>query len=119
MQEKYKYRLRPYYGSDPLLLEFTVDSPDVEIEKDLFEAIKELDPIVEDLQDLWMNDEVVITVSCSKGGFILTKDIWGLVFIMAGQNQPCIMAINEILERSEMFVREEVDYSLYRSSQKE
>jgi hypothetical protein len=54
----YKYHLRQGYGSDNLLLEFLLVSTDTEFDKDLFAALKDINPKVYTLEDLWTNDEV-------------------------------------------------------------
>lgn len=59
----YKYRLRPGYGSDKLLLEFLLTNTDTEFNKDLFTTLKDLNPTADKVEDLWMNDEVLLQVS--------------------------------------------------------
>lgn len=107
MGKPYKYHLRPGYGSDKLLLEFLLASTDTEFEKDLFTALKEINPKADTIEDLWMNDEVLIHVSSDKGYFTLSKDIWDFAFIMAESNQPCIKLIDEMLNNSHLFEKEQ------------
>ncbi|GGH69712.1 hypothetical protein HNQ91_002865 [Filimonas zeae] len=111
----YKYRLRPAYGSDKLLLEFSIDKPDGKFEKALFSALESIHPVIEDIADLWMNDEVLLTVATDRGSFLYSKDIWGFAFIMAEENQDCILKIDAILNTSSFFQKEEVDYGMYKT----
>jgi hypothetical protein len=111
----YIYRLRPGYGSDKLLLEFLLTNTDTEFNKDLLTTLKVLNPTVDKVEDLWMNDEVLWQVSSDKGAFTLSKDIWDFAFIMADNNQHCINLIDEILCKSSLFEKEEVDFENYRN----
>jgi hypothetical protein len=114
LTKPYKYHLRPGYGSDKLLLEFFLDSSDAEFEKDLFTTLKDINPTVHAVEDLWMNDEVFLHVSVDKGTFTLSKDIWGFAFIMAENNQHCIKLIDEILNNSNLFEKEDVNFENYK-----
>ena len=105
--------MRPAYGSAELLLEFFIDSAE-EFLKDLFETLESIEPKVESLKDLWMNDEVLFNLTSTQGEFWLSKDIWGFAFIMAEKNQSCIIHINEILNKSNLFEKVEVDFEKYK-----
>jgi hypothetical protein len=83
MVQPYKYYLRPAYGSDEMLLEFSISSDAQQFFKDLFETMESINPKIESLDDLWMNDEVLLHVDSIKGKFLISKDIWGFAFIMA------------------------------------
>ena len=111
----YKYHLRPGYGSDKLLLEFILDSSDTKFDKDLLATLKDINPKVDRVEDLWMNDEVLLQVSSDKGSFLLSKDIWDFAFIMAEKNQSVIKCIDEILNNSNLFEKEEVDFENYKN----
>jgi hypothetical protein len=112
--KQYKYHLRPGYGSKQLLLQFFPDIADTVFEKDLFSALQEIHPSVQDVQYLWMNDEVVLTVCCDKGEFQYSKDVWGFAFIMAEENQDCVLAIDELLKLDNLFFKEDVDFEQYK-----
>lgn len=115
MATPYKYHLRPGYGSDELLLEFiNLDASDSNFEKDFFVVIDRIHPEVHSVHDLWMNDEVVLDVQSDKGSFSFHKDIWDYVFIMADENQPCIISIDEILRNSNLFEKVDVDFEKYK-----
>lgn len=115
MGQLYKYRLRPGYGSDKLLLEFFLNDTDTEFDKILFITLKDINLKVDTVEDLLMNDEVLMHVSSDKGAFTISKDIWGFAFIMAENNQPCIDLLDGILSKSELFQKEEVDFENYKS----
>jgi len=118
MYQPYKYYLRPAYGSDELLLEFSINSDVQEFFKDLFKTLESIDPKIESLDDLWMNDEVLLHVDSIQGRFLLSKDVWGFAFIMAEKNQSCIKFINDILVKSSLFEKVEVDFENYKISKK-
>jgi len=99
-----------------LLLEFLLASTDTEFDKDLFTALKDIDPKVDTIEDLWVNDEVLLHVSSDKGTFTLSRDIWGFAFIMAENNQPCIKLIDEILNSNNLFKKEEVNFEDYENA---
>ncbi len=111
----YTYHLRPDYGSNKLLLEFVLDSSDTEFGRDLLTTLKDLNPKVDSFEDLWMNDEVLLNVSSDKGAFLLSKDVWDFAFIMAENNQSCIILIDEILNNTGLFKKEDVDFENYYS----
>ena len=115
MGKPYKYHLRPGYGSDKLLLEFLLHSTDTEFDKDLFTTLRDINPKVDTVEDLWMNDAVLLHVSSDKGPFTLSKDIWDFAFIMADNNQPCVKRIDEILNSSNLFEKEEVNFEDYKN----
>ena len=114
MARPYKYHLRPSHGSDKLLLEFLLDRTNTEFDKDLFTALKDINPKVDAVEDLWMNDEVLLHVSSDQGAFTLSKDIWDFEFVMAENNQPCFKLIDELLRNNNLFVKEEVDFENYK-----
>ena len=113
MPGTYKYYYRPGYNSDKLLIEFISGVENENFLDDLFDALKESDPGITEQQDLWMNDEVLFRVSCSLGQFTLTKDVYGLAFIMANGNQACLKEINDLLLKDDRFEKIEVDFTGY------
>ena len=114
MGKPYLYHLRPGYGSDKLLLQFFLDGDDVAFNNDLLATLQDINPKIDLVEDLWMNDEVVFHISSKHETFYLSKDIWGFAFIMAENNQLAIKIIDEILSRSDLFEKEEVDFDNYR-----
>lgn len=73
-------------------------------------ALGSINPKLDSAEDLWMNDEVLFTVLSDQGRFLLSKDIWGSAFIMAEDNQSCILSIDKILCSCSIFKKEQVDY---------
>lgn len=108
---KYKYSCRPGYGSELLLIEFTHGVEEEDFETDLLDAIKSINPQVTGLSDLWVNEEMRYTVSSDLGQFQLDKDNWGLAFIIAYDNQACILQIDSLFLADYRFHKIEVDFS--------
>ncbi len=108
---KYKYRYRPEYGSDSLLIEFVYGVENEAFGTDLFDAMKEINPKLAGLEDLWMNDEFLYKINSDLGQFTLSKDIWDLAFLMADDNQSCILQINNLLLNDNRFEKIEVDFN--------
>ncbi|WP_298866233.1 hypothetical protein [uncultured Gimesia sp.] len=108
------YNVRPGYGSGKLLIEFAPKAADQEFFADLLGVLESIGTRVHDIEELWMNDEVLLHCESDHGNFIVSKDIWDLVFIMAPGNQPVIAKIDEALSRSDSFRKTSVneeDYS--------
>lgn len=110
----FQYCLRLGYGSVNLLLEFFLGSQDADFDKVLFKVLESINPKVDAIEDLWMNDAILLQVSSDVGKFTISKDVWGFVFIMADENQHCIMRIDEVLGNSELFEKREVNYAEYK-----
>ena len=96
-------------------MEFILDSSDTDFDNDLFTTLKAIDPKIERVEDLWMNDEVLLHVSSDRGGFLLSKDVWGFAFILADNNRPCLKLIDELLNNNSWFKKEEVDFEKYKN----
>jgi hypothetical protein len=112
--DMYRYRLRPGYGSKDLLIELLPKSADEAFFGELFGILKRVNAKVADVSDLWMNGEVLLNCDSDYGQFMVSKDIWDLVFIMADKNQPVIAKIDELLRENGRFLSEAVDYKQYR-----
>ncbi|MCP3930381.1 MAG: hypothetical protein GY705_14915 [Bacteroidetes bacterium] len=110
----YKYTVRPGYGSEELLIEFSPDKADETFFNCLFGAITKLSLKIMDIHDLWMNDEVLISLDSEKGKFEISKDVWDLVFILSKNNQKIIKKIDDLLGNSIHFKKELVDFKDYR-----
>ncbi|KIQ21431.1 hypothetical protein RT99_11560 [Flavobacterium sp. MEB061] len=111
---KYKYYLRPGYKSQDLLIEIFSGAEDECFLTDLLDSISEINPKVDKMNDLWMNDEIEIEVSSDIGLFYVSKDIWDLAFIMSDNNQECINKINLILLKDKNFHKAEVNFEDYK-----
>lgn len=113
----YNYHFRPGYGSDELLIEFISGVENETFISDLLDTIKSIQPAIIDLNDLWMNDEVLYSINSTIGTFTLSKDIWDLAFIMAENNQPCIEKINQLLLMDNRFEKIDVDFNTYKKTE--
>ena len=110
----YKYHFRPEYGSEKLLIEIFDGLEKEEFLSDFLDAIKILKPKAVDFENLWMNDEILIEVNSEIGEFILSKDTWGIVFLISENNQECLFRINSIFEITENFEKVEIDFENYK-----
>ncbi len=111
---KYKYHLRPGYKSQNLLIEIFSGAEDEYFLTDLLGAMASINPKIDEINDLWMNDEILMEVSSDIGLFSISKDIWDFAFIMADNNQECIIKIDLLLDTNEHFQKVEVDFEKYK-----
>lgn len=108
------YRLRPCYGSSELLIEFIHGPENNSFFRELKNALQSLAIEITATEDLWMNDEVLLTLSSSAGTFTFSKDIWNFAFIMANDNQECILKIDALLSKHALFIKQEVNFNDYK-----
>ena len=108
---KYKYRCRPGYGSENLLIEFISEVDNGTFGTDLFDALKEINPQISGREDLWMNDEFLFKITSDIGELIISKDNWEVAFLMADKNQSCILQINDLLLKDMRFEPLAVDFN--------
>jgi len=111
---KYKYHLRPGYQSEDLLIEIFYGTENKNFFSDFFDSIAKINPEVEKMTDLWMNDEYIFYVNSDIGAFSISKDIWDLVFIMSDYNQECLEKINLLLLEDKNFQKVEVNFENYK-----
>jgi hypothetical protein len=111
---KYKYYFRPAYKSTDLLIEVFSGAENENFGKDFLDAIKTLRPIIVDLKDLWMNNEIILKIGSDLGDFLYSKDIWDFAFVMAENNQTCLAQINLLLMNDGRFEKIEVDFENYK-----
>jgi len=111
---KYKYHFRPGYKSQKLLIEIFNGAENENFFTDFFDSIIEINPKVETINDLWMNDEYLVDVNSDIGSFSISKDIWGFAFIMSEENQECLNKINLILLKDQNFQKVEVNFDHYK-----
>jgi len=115
MKMQYRYKLRPEYGKENLLIEFIDGTEKENFLQELFDALAPLNFKTTNTLDVWMNDEVWLTISSAVGEFTLTKDIWDFVFILAdAKYQPGIRIIAAHLDQSGKFQKMDVDFSAYK-----
>ncbi len=109
----YRYRVRPEYGSGKLLIELLPASADEAFFGELLEVLKQVNARMTDVCDLWVNAEVLLSFDSDLGSFLVSKDVWDSVFIMASENQPVVLKIADALGTYSQFQREVVDFSEY------
>jgi hypothetical protein len=114
MDSEYSFIRRPGYGSKNYLIEILSSESESVILTDLLSAIKELNPKLNDIQDLWMNDEILIHIECDRGQFIFSHDIWGLTFLTADEDQALVNHISNILSQHPKYSKLEVNDSDYK-----
>ena len=111
---KYKYHLRPGYKSQKLLIEIFSGAENEDFFTDFFDSIVEINPKVDTINDLWINDEYLLYINSDIGSFSISKDIWGFAFIMSEENQECLNKINLILLKNQNFQKVEVNFDNYK-----
>ncbi|MFH7003308.1 hypothetical protein [Flavobacterium bizetiae] len=110
---KYKYHLRPEYKSQKLLIEIFSGVENEDFFSEFFDSIVEINPKVDRINDLWMNDEYILDIKSDIGSFSISKDIWDLAFIMT-ENQECLNQINLLLLKDQNFQKIEVNFDDYK-----
>jgi hypothetical protein len=112
---RYKYYLRPGYGSDELLIEFITGVEHKNFESDLQKAISGIEPkLIEVVDHMMVNDEWLYKYSSLHGNFDLSKSCWDIAFIITDNNQDCIKKINKLLENHFPYEKVEVDFEKYK-----
>lgn len=104
MDKRYTYRVRPSFGKlTELLLEFQFNGSNPEFVQDLTKALESIHPQIISSEDVWMNDEFLLTFSSERGDFHLSMDTWDNAFILANDNASCISAIDNELANNPYF----------------
>lgn len=111
---KYKYHLRPGYKSQNLLIEIFSGVENEYFMTDLLGSMASINPKIDEINDLWMNDEILMEVSSDIGLFSISKDIWDFAFITADDNQECIIKIDLLLDTNKHFQKVGVDFEKYK-----
>ncbi len=109
----YKYYCRPGYGTKDLLLEIFNEVENKSFLDDLFLALKSIKPQINDIEDLWMNDEILINVNSDLGKFTISIDNYDMAFIIAENNQKCILEIDKLLINNNLFKKIQTDFKKY------
>lgn len=68
--------------------------------------IRSLEPVnvqVVNYDDLWMNDEIALSVSSDIGPFIIYRDNMGYYFITANDNPTAISALDSHLAANPLY----------------
>lgn len=105
MKKPHSYELRPEFGSDRLLMEFTSATEPHELIRDLLTTCAPIKFQLAEATDLWMNDEVLLEIQSNFGNFTLSKDIWSFVFLLARDNQAGLQKLDTFLKDTPLFER--------------
>ena len=96
--------MRPAFDKPTeLLLEFQLSSSNPEFIQDLTNALKRINPRIISSEDVWVNDELLLTIGSEPGDFQLSIDVWDNAFILAKDNPSCIVAIDNELANNPYF----------------
>lgn len=98
----YKYRCQKDHDGSDFLIEFLQGDDNDNFGNHLLESIQELNPQLEEKQDLWMNDEVLFRLKSNAGSFTISKDNW-TTFILAEHNAHIILLIHDLLRKDGRF----------------
>jgi hypothetical protein len=107
------YKVRPGFGSRELLIELTPISANQEFWDQLLNGLQSIGANILGVENLWFNDEVLLSCSSNFGDFIISADVWDIVFIMAPENQSVIQKIDEALQSFPGFRKLPVDPDTY------
>ena len=114
MDQRYQYYCRPGYGSNNLLIEFFSVKEGTSFFNILYDALKSMKCNVKGTTDLFMNDEVLLSISSTSGDFEISTDIYDNAFIIADDNQEAITTIDSILQDDIRFEKVAVDFDKYK-----
>lgn len=107
MPARYRYTLRPAYGSGELLIEIFRGADQETFFTDLLKALEAMQPRVKKRDDSWVSDEFVYHFDSAAGAFSLHIDTWGLGFIMAEANSGAVPVIDRLLQTAPDFEKSE------------
>lgn len=110
----YKYNYRPGYGSEDLLIEIYSGPEQKDFFSHLLAALNCLNIQIKKINDLWINNEVLISVKSDFGNFLISKDIYDLVFIISENNPSCLEKIDTVLHDNPMFEKVFVNFEDYK-----
>jgi hypothetical protein len=109
----FTFAIRPGYKSKELLIEFRLGSGDDEMIEAMKEALAKINAELVEKIDLWQNDEIIYRMKSNYGGFEISSDNYGNVFILAPSNQAAITAIGLVLASSPSFKEVVVNHEQY------
>jgi hypothetical protein len=111
--ELYKYKLRPAYKSKELLIEIFKGVENEDFVTDFKHIFFEIEPELIKKEDIWVNDEILYHFNSKIGKYTVSSSNWGVVFIIAEDNQNGIIAIEQLLMKNPKFDKIEVDFDEY------
>ncbi|MBN2293739.1 MAG: hypothetical protein JXM70_15030 [Pirellulales bacterium] len=110
-RQMYRYRIRPGYGSDKLLVEFMHDSSCKDFTDALLSVFSTNGVKAKHKRDLVFL--YIVIMDSPVGEFELDYDEWDSIWVHAEDNQDAIIFIDRILAESALFQKEEVDFKDY------
>lgn len=112
--QRYSFKLRPYYGLKGWLIEIWVGARETEIIDDFVAAIASLDPVVGETEEYWMVSELHTEISTRKGKVSLNTDIFGFAFVKTGNDKEFLDEIVELLKKNPGFEFFEINPNDYK-----
>jgi len=108
-----KFKLRPAYGSNELLIEFTSGPENGYFITQLEKALSPINVIITSSVDLWINDDMIFEVNSDLGDFKIIIDNWYLGFIISKKNPEVIKKIDSLLNENVDFKKEIINFKDY------
>lgn len=99
----YIYKLRPAYQTNQLLIEFSEGVDNSGFVNDLRFALREIELELIQVEDVWMNDELLYSFNSNHGKFTLSIDRWDYAVILADENPQVVLKIDSILVQNSKF----------------
>jgi len=101
----YRYTTRPAAETGSTLIEFLDLPEDKDFIKQLIRAFQPVNITVENYEDLWMNDEIVLNAASDIGPFTIYRDAEDYYYVTANNNQDAIPLLAAILAKNPLFVK--------------
>lgn len=102
---KYKYRK----GSDKSniwLIEFCKIQNSDRLIGEILKILEQANFKSGEVEEIWMNDELLINANSEEGGIIISRDVYDLVYILPkNENNYTIKEVEKELKRSDKFKR--------------
>jgi hypothetical protein len=103
----FTFAVRPGYTTKELLIEFRSGSGSDEMIRAMWQVFDKFEIKVISKEDFWGNDEIIYKMQSAFGGFDLSSDNHGFIFILAPENQATIKSLAALLSESGFFQCEE------------
>jgi hypothetical protein len=112
---KYTYKLRPAYDSDELLIKLDGKDQPNELQTDLILILEQNGFQLNELKDIWQNDELCFLFQSHNGIIVFSRDtVWDFFFLLGqNNNQSDILKLDIILSENPLFEKLNVNYSDY------
>lgn len=99
----YTYHFRKAQRAGAFFIEFFKGTGRDGFFDTVFSALSSINPVVQGVPELWLNDEVIFNVNSDLGTFVLSKDLNEFSYIMADGNARCIDTIEQLLSQHPQF----------------